>query len=234
MWHCDAPTTLSLVGVDAAGAASYSFYGDGAADRALPEQALDALPAGVAAVHVGSYTTVVEPVASTLRTLVERMQGRALVSCDPNVRLGVEPDLGVWRRQLQWMLPRTQLLKLSEEDLLALHPGADPDTLAQQWLAQGVALVVLIRGAAGAVGWTRQARVEVPPVAAQVHDTVGAGDTFQAALLTWAAEQGRLSAQGLAQIDAPMLRAALQFAAQAAAITCTRRGANLLRRAELP
>ncbi len=229
----DAPTTLSLLGLDAAGVASYAFHGDGAADRALPLESLGALPVDAAAVHVGSFSAVVEPVASTLRSLVDRVQGRALVSYDPNVRLGVVPDAMVWRRHLRWMLPRTQLLKVSHEDLQVLQPGADADALARHWLTEGVSLVVLTRGADGATAWTPSCRVDQGPTTVQVVDTVGAGDTFQAALLAWAAAHGKLSGPGLAQLDEASLRDALSFAAQAAAITCTRRGADMPRREDI-
>ena len=74
----------------------------------------------------------------------------------------------------------------------------------------------------------------MPPVPVTVADTVGAGDTFQAALLTALAERGRLSREGLAGLDEATLTAVLSFAAQAAAVTCSRRGADLPRRAELP
>lgn len=233
VWRSDAPTTLGLVGLNAAGVASYAFYGEGAADRLVPPQALDALPADVTAIHIGSYNAVVEPVASTLRTLVSRHQGRSLIAYDPNIRLNVEPDLARWRDQLEWMLPRTQLLKISDEDLASLYPGADPQALASSWLAQGVTLVVLTRGAQGAVAWTASHQVQVPTVPVQVIDTVGAGDTFQAALLTWLAEQDALSAQAISRLDARALTQALEFAARAAAITCSRRGADMPRRAEV-
>lgn len=233
VWRSDAPTTLGLVGLNAAGVPSYAFYGEGAADRLVPPQALAALPADVTAIHIGSYNAVVEPVASTLRALVSRYQGHCLVAYDPNIRLNVEPDLGRWRDQLQWMLPRTQLLKISDEDLASLYPGADPQALASSWLAQGVALVVLTRGAQGALAWTASHQVQVPTVPVQVVDTVGAGDTFQAALLTWLTEHGALSAQAISRLDAQALTQALDFAARAAAITCSRRGADMPRRPEL-
>jgi len=67
----------------------------------------------------------------------------------------------------------------------------------------------------------------------QVVDTVGAGDTFQAALLTRLAELGALSPAGVRGMAATTLLDALRFAAEAAAITCSRRGADLPRRAEL-
>ena len=87
-----APTTLSLVGLDAKGVPSYSFYGQGAADRQLQLTdlaALTGLAQSAQAVHLGSYATVVEPTASTLRALVEREHKRCLIAYDPNLRLNV-------------------------------------------------------------------------------------------------------------------------------------------------
>ncbi|WP_280153063.1 carbohydrate kinase [Piscinibacter sp. XHJ-5] len=230
----DAPTTLSLIGLDAHGVPSYAFYGEGCADRLLPASALAQVPSTARAFHFGSYTMVVEPVAQTLRALVERERGRALIAYDPNIRLNVEPDIGRWREVLQWMAARAHLLKISEEDLALLAPGAAPATLAAQWIAQGVALVVVTRGGDGAWAWTAREHVDVPAAPSVLVDTVGAGDTFQAALLAWLAERGVLSAAALLALNAAQLRAALGFAAQAAAITCSRRGADLPRRAELP
>ena len=229
----DAPATLSLVGLDARGVPSYAFYGEGAADRRLPLDALPLVPPADA-YHFGSYAMVVEPVATAQRALVEREHARSVIAYDPNIRLNVEPALPRWRDTLQWMLPRTTLLKLSDEDLGLLYPGADLAGLAASWLAAGVALVVVTRGAAGASAWTRAGQVAVPPVPVAVVDTVGAGDTFQAALLTALAERGLLTRAALAGIGIDALTSALQFAARAAAITCSRRGADLPRRPELP
>lgn len=244
----DAPTTLSLVGLDAQGVPSYAFYGDGCADRLLHAADLARVPAGITALSVGSYATVVEPVASTLRALVTRVrtprprpgQGQGpgegqstLIAYDPNIRLNVEPDLQRWRDQLAWMLPRTDLLKVSDEDLGLLQPGLAPDAFAAHALARGVAAVVVTRGALGALGWTGHASAVSAPVAVAVIDTVGAGDTFQAALLTWLAEHGALTSTALAALTSGELHDALSFAARAAAITCSRRGADMPRRGEL-
>jgi fructokinase len=229
-----APTTLSLVGLDAQGVPRYDFYGQGAADRELPLSALAQVPTQASAYHFGSYAMVVDPVASTQRALIEREWQRSVISYDPNIRLNVEPRLAQWRDTLQWMLPRTALLKVSDEDLSLLYPDADITTLAQQWLGAGVALVVVTRGAQGAWAWTAQQHVAAAPVPVQVVDTVGAGDTFQAALLTALAERGLLQRDALKQLSADALRSVLAFAVQAAAITCSRRGADLPRRAELP
>ncbi len=229
----DAPTTLSLVGMDAHGVPSYAFYAEGAADRQLPLQALGQVPPA-SAYHFGSYAMVVEPVASTQQALVEREWHRSVIAYDPNIRLNVEPDIQRWRDRLKWMLPRTTLLKISDEDLGLLCPGRTAADLAAEWLAAGVALVVVTRGGAGAWAWTRGQHASVTSTSVLVIDTVGAGDTFQAALLTWLAEHGALTRTAIEKLGQSDLEAALRFAAQAAAITCGRRGADLPRRDELP
>lgn len=229
----EAPTTLSLIGLDAKGVPSYSFYGEGCADRLLTADALATLPDSVKAINFGSYATVVGPTAVTQRMLVEREYQRTLIAYDPNIRLNVEPELEVWREQIDWMLPRTRLLKVSEEDLGLVVPGTTPKEFAARALAQGVKLVVVTRGGDGAIGWTAQHEVAVPPIPVKVIDTVGAGDTFQCALLTWLAEQDKLSAAALGALSAKEIESALGFAARAAAITCSRRGADMPRRAEL-
>jgi len=230
----DAPTTLGLVGLDAKGVPSYSFYGEGCADRLLGIDAIGLLPARISAVQVGSYATVVPPIADTLRALVEREHRRTPICYDPNVRLNVQPALAPWRDTLHWMLSRTHLLKISDEDLNLLRPGLPSAQFAGEALAAGVGLVVVTRGAEGATAWSRQGEASVPARALTVVDTVGAGDTFQAALLTWLAEHGCLSIEGIPSLSSGQLGDALGFAVAAAAITCSRRGADLPRRAELP
>ena len=229
----DAPTTLSLVGLDDSGVPTYSFHGHGCADRLLPIDALARVPAPARAFHFGSYAMVIEPVSATQRALVEREHRRSLIAYDPNIRLNVEPDIQRWREILQWMLPRTHLLKISSEDLDLLYPEQDAAALARGWITQGVALVVVTHGAAGVSAWTADQALRVAPVTVEVVDTVGAGDTFQAALLAALAERDVLSADALRAMPAAFLREVLGFAARAAAITCSRRGADLPRRGEL-
>ncbi len=230
----DAKTTLSLVGLDSKGVPSYAFHGERGADRQLGLEVIDHIPADVKAIHFGSYATVVEPVGSTQRAIVERFRDAALITYDPNVRLNVVPALDVWREHLAWMLPRTDLLKVSEEDLGLLMPDVMLADFAAQAIGEGVKLVVVTRGGEGSIAFGAEASAESLPVRVDVVDTVGAGDTFQAALLTWLSEHGRLSGQGLAALSQHELEAALGFAGTAAAIVCGRRGADMPRRAELP
>ncbi len=145
----DAPTTLGLVGLDASGSASYAFYGHGCADRLLRAEHLPVLGDDVKALHFGSYTMVVEPVASTHRLLVEREHASRVIAYDPNLRLNVEPDLARWTDTVAWMAQRVHLLKVSSEDLELLRPGAPMQQVVDEWLQQGVSVVVVDAGKQG-------------------------------------------------------------------------------------
>ncbi|MET0982691.1 MAG: carbohydrate kinase [Telluria sp.] len=221
-------TALVLVSVDERGVPLYTFYGSDTAERMVALADLELVPRDAEAIHVGSYCMVVEPVASSLRALVERQRGRSLIVYDPNVRLAIEPRVQVWRDTLQWMLERSDVLKVSEEDIDALYPSLSIAVFVEQALEAGVALVVVTRGEHGVVAATRALPVlELPAMPVAVVDTVGAGDTFQAGLLAWLQRGGFLTRHAVQSIGSDALAEALKFAARAAAITCSRRGADL-------
>lgn len=229
----DAPTTLGLVEMDARGVPRYAFYGNGAADRLPTINHLPTLPDSIRAIHVGSFATVVEPVASALETLVRSERAGRLVAYDPNVRLNVEPSLERWRDKVNTLASLAHLVKISDEDAHLLYGEACDDSLARSWLDAGTSLVVMTRGGKGATAWTTHERVDVASPSIKVVDTVGAGDTFQAAMLAHLAETGALSPAKLEKLSEAELIKLLGFATRAAAITCSRRGADLPRLDEL-
>ncbi|MEM6942385.1 MAG: PfkB family carbohydrate kinase, partial [Pseudomonadota bacterium] len=179
------------------------------------------------------YSLAVEPVGSTLLNLFEREAGQRLLTLDPNVRLSVEPDVAHWRRRIDRLVEHSDLVKVSDEDLALLYPGEAPARAAARWLTMGAALVVLTRGAVGAEAFSAAGHVRVLGRAVTVADTVGAGDSFQAALIATLAERGLRERAAIQQLDASTLTSILDFATRAAALTCTRRGADLPRRADL-
>ena len=229
----DAPSTLSVISVDAAGVPRYAFHGTGAADRQITHDTLPALPKAARVLQFGSYALAVEPVGSALHALAARERERRLITYDPNVRLNVEPDRSHWRAVVEQMVSVAHLVKVSDEDLALLYPDETPEQVAARWLGRGVNLVAVTRGSQGASAWTHAAQADVPTPKTEVVDTVGAGDTFQAALLTWLDEHDALTPEKLAALGDASLVALLSFAARAAAITCSRRGADLPRRDEL-
>lgn len=231
----DRLTTISVVSTDAHGVPSYAFHGEGKADRMVtPADLPSALPDSVQALTFGSYTLAVDPVGAAYLTLARREAGRRIISIDPNVRPTVTPDMGQWRARFEAFADLADIIKASDEDIrLAYGEGADIETVARGWLGRGAGLVVVTRGSEGALGLTARERVTVPGRAVTVVDTVGAGDTFHAALLVRLSALGLLSKDGLARLDSAALEAAMWYACTAASITCSRRGADLPRAADV-
>ena len=227
-------TTLALVGLGAEGVPQYSFYGHGAADSAIEETDLPELPPSVAAMHFGSYSMVVEPTGSSLLQLALRNHHGRLISLDPNPRLNIEPDAGRWRRRVEAFSEVADLIKVSDEDLEMLFPGDDVESAISRWSSRGVQLVVVTRGGDGALVSLRGEHFEASGRTVEVADTVGAGDSFQAALLGGLDELGKATKPGLSKVSLDECRRIVDFAMRAAALTCTRRGADLPRRCELP
>jgi fructokinase len=209
----DAPTTLAMVGLDANGSPQYSFRGEGCADRLLRAEHLPALDARVRGLHVGSFSLVVEPVASTLLQLVAREHQQRLISLDPNVRLGPAPDIAHWRERV--------------ETFALLYPERDPQQVAASWLNERCQLVFLTHGSAGASVHSRHGHWTAPAVAVLTRDTVGAGDTFQAALLSYLARHHLDTPEALATLSREQIDDMLRLAIEAAALTCSRVGPDL-------
>lgn len=229
-----APTTLAMVALGAGGVPIYSFRGEGCADRLPRIEHLAPLAADVRGIHVGSYSLVTPPIADTLLALVCRESANRLISLDPNIRLNVEPNVLRWRERVEAFAERAHLIKVSDEDLALLYPGEAPEAIAQRWLQEGCELVLLTRGGAGAQLFSRRhGELYAAARTVTVRDTVGAGDTFQAALLSYLHENKRDSPSSLAKIERDQLQALLGFAVQAAAITCSRRGPELPYRYEI-
>jgi fructokinase len=228
------PTTISLVDLAPDGAPAYAFYGDDGADRVVTPADLPRLGPEVWGLHAGSYSLAVEPVGAALLDLFTRESRRLLLTLDPNVRLAVQPDAALWRRRVDAFVRLADLVKLSDEDLRLLRPGADPSALASEWLRAGAGLVVLTRGAAGAEAFSAAGRVTVPGRPVSITDTVGDGDAFQAALIAGLAERGIRDRRALAALDREVIADLLAFANAAGAIACTRQGADLPRRVDLP
>ncbi|MEV3873968.1 carbohydrate kinase, partial [Streptomyces sp. NPDC049906] len=221
------PTTLALASVAPDGGAGYAFYGEGTADRLFT--AADRLPAGTRAVSFGTCSLVLEPGASAYERVLHRAhRDGVLTVLDPNVRPALIPDAEAHRARFRSWLPSVDLLKLSVEDARWLG-GAPTD-----WLAAGPAAVVLTRGADGLSVHTRAGEeVRVPAVRVRVVDTIGAGDTVTAALLHRLAAHDALGAGALAAFPRSGWTDVLGFAARAAALTCTRRGADAPTAAEV-
>jgi fructokinase len=220
-----APSTLAVVDVDARGLPQYRFYLTGTSSSVLDyEAARAALPATLTALHVGTLALVMEPIAATIEQLINTdATPDTLVMVDPNCRPGAITDEHAYRSRLARLLRRTDVVKVSAEDLAYLCPGMPPRTAAAGLLDQGPALVLLTDGPRTAHAFLPAHELSVDVPYATVVDTIGAGDAFGGAFLAWWAGNGRTRSD-LADPDA--VRAALQLATQVAALSCTRAGAD--------
>ena len=219
------PAALALVGLREDGVPDYGFYGLADAPAPVPPAIL---PAGCRVIHLGSVGAALGESGAALEGLLHRERGARLLSYDPNVRLAVEPDVAVWRMRVMALSACADVVKVSAEDLE--HLGVSPREAARIWLEGATRLVVVTDGGRGAEAFTRTLHVAVAAPAIDVVDTVGAGDSFQAALLAACADRGALSGMALDRLVADEIREILEFAVQAAALTCTRAGADLPRR----
>jgi len=235
------PTTLAMVHLDGSGHASYSFYLDGTSATGMSDEDLAAAVAhdastATAALHVslGAVTLRSTGTGGTLSGLLASGGQRPLVSFDPNVRTAVMADLAAERAAIEQAVSQVDIVKVSDADLDALHPGEDPLAVAGDWARSGPALVVVTRGADGAVAVRDEGgMLTVAGQRVDVVDTVGAGDAFSSGLLASLEGHGLLERDALRGSDASVLRSVLSFAAEVAAITCTRKGSDPPRRDEL-
>lgn len=227
--HSEHLSTISVVATDENGQPSYAFHGEDKADRDVTLADLPGPDHEFEAITFGSYTLAVPPVSDALLALARREAGRATISLDPNVRPSVTPDIEAWRSQFGRFLPYADIIKASEEDLrFGYGPACDAEELITQWLLRGPRLAVLTRGAHGASAFLRghpEIRVDALPV--KVADTVGAGDSFHAALLAYLSKIDRLARPRFLELEVADLRKAMNFAIAAASITCSRKGADL-------
>lgn len=214
------PTTLALASIDAGGSAEYSFYVEGSADRLF--EVPGELAADTRALSLGTCSLVLEPGASSYEALMRREAGRGVfIALDPNIRAGLIPDAHAYRARFKSWLPYVSLLKLSQEDADWLGPDVEG------WLAAGPAAVVVTHGGDGLTVHTRGGLSHsVPGERVQVVDTIGAGDTVNAALLHALSERDLLSADAVADLPRETWTEVLGFAVRAAAVTCSRAGAE--------
>ncbi len=227
----DAPTTLALAELDDAGVARYRFYEAGTSAPGLTlEAAVEALPDVVATFYVGTLGLVLEPMASTVEALAGRLNDTTLMAIDPNCRPTTIDDPAAYRGRLARLLVRSDIVKVSEEDLAWLDPGAEPVAAARALLVGEHAVALVTLGGEGALVVTAGDVIEVKAPRVDVVDTIGAGDAFMGAFLAHWRGRG-LGRHDLARVYA--VADAATFACRVAAVTCSRAGADPPRLDEL-
>lgn len=219
------PTTVAFVKL-VNGSATYAFYDENTAGRMITRDDLPALGDDIEALHFGAISLIPDPCGGTYEALLAREHDRRVISLDPNIRPGFIKDKQAHHARIMRMAAQSDIIKFSDEDLEWFGMAGDHDTLAGKWLDIGPKLVLITKGAEGAVGYTRAHKVEVPSERVTVVDTIGAGDTFDAGVLASLRRDGLLTKPQVASLDEGAIRNALALAAKIAAVTVSRAGAN--------
>jgi fructokinase len=217
----DRPTTLAFVKLTN-GSASYAFYYENTAGRMMTMADMPTLPDTVSAWFSGGIWLAVEPCGTTLEAMFLREAAKRVTMLDPNVRPGFVTDRAAYTARIDRMIAAADIVKLSDEDAIWLYGAADPQAI----LAKGPKVVLITEGAAGASAYTARSKVSVGAPKITVADTVGAGDTFNAGVLAALDRAGLLSKSAIAALTDAQLTDALSLGTRAAAITCSRPGAN--------
>lgn len=215
----DRPTTLAFVTLTD-GQATYAFYDENTAGRMLSLADLPDLGAECSALFFGGISLVSEPAANSYAELCLRNARQRVIMLDPNIRPDFITDESGYRDRLNRMFGAADIVKVSDEDLEWIGGGVG------NLLNLGARLVVVTKGAAGAEVYRSQGHFEVAAKPAQVVDTVGAGDTFNAGLLAGLDRDGLLTRAALTNASDDALRPALDLGITAAAVTVARAGAN--------
>jgi fructokinase len=229
----DRQTTLAFVRI-IAGESQYAFYDAQTASREWTYQRGSIPFSTIEAVHVGSTTLVNETGAAETAALIADARPVSTVSFDPNCRPNLVRDKAAYLERMQAFAASADIVRMSDVDFTYLHGSEAYASRAEALFAQGARLFVVTRGTDGAEAWHRKAgyiKAEAPKI--EVVDTIGAGDSFQAALLAALHRQGRLAKGTIEDIAADELRRALTFACRCAALTCTRMGADPPRSGEV-
>jgi fructokinase len=218
------PTALAIVTVSGTGVPQYWFHLADTASFALDlPTAESAMEADTEALHIGTMGLAVEPMATALEGLARSLPSSVLLMLDPNWRAQAISDADAHRSRIRRLLPRTDVLKVSTEDLAFVVPGSDVTEAAGILLGWGARCVLVTDGPEPVLAFTGDLEVAVPVPPVEVVDTVGAGDALGGGFLAWWTEH-RLTREQLA--DPGLLRAGLRAAAEVAVMTCGRAGAD--------
>jgi fructokinase len=219
-------TTLAFVRT-VAGEPQYAFYDEATASRNWRYRRGSIAFAEIEAIHVGSTTLADDKGAAEALAMIEDARGSVTISFDPNCRPKLVKHKASYVERMNAFAALADIVRMSDADFEFLYGGNEYAGRAKSFMAAGASLVVVTRGIQGAQAWHKTAgAVEVEAPAVEVVDTIGAGDSFQAALLFALRAIGRIERESLARTDSAELRRALSFASHCAAFTCGRAGAD--------
>jgi fructokinase len=229
----DCQTTLAFVRT-IAGEPQYAFYDEATASRNWTYRQGSIPFDEIEAIHVGSTTLANDNGAAQALAMIEDAAGSTTISFDPNCRPNLVRHKAHYVDQMNAFAAAADIVRMSDVDFEFLYGGNDYAGKARSLIEAGAGLVVVTRGIKGAQAWHGSVgAVEVQAPAVDVVDSIGAGDSFQAALLFALRAIGRIKTRPLSQMNSDELCRVLSFASICAAFTCGRAGADPPRQSDV-
>ena len=235
----DLNSPLAFVKLNEGKEPEYIFYTEETANRSLSISDLQKEnPEDLSCICFGSISMTMEPVATAIESFILRENARQgdgreapVVSFDPNIRPFMINDKKAFIERMEKWIAASTVAKISKADFKYIYPDIGIEKALQKILAMGPRLAIGTLGTKGAMALLRRndgsiTRVEAPVIDLPVKDTIGAGDAFHGAFLSWLEINGKMSRSSLAALSEEQLYDALYFANIAASIVCTRRGAE--------
>ena|GEM_PF-14406 len=234
-------STLAFVKLEKGREPQYVFYTEACADRSLTVEDLpQKLPSDTKCIHFGSIAMTMEPIASAIEALIlregtrksaDQMDGAPLISFDPNIRPFFIKNKDAYKEHFEKWVAASTITRISAADFAFIYPKMEAEKALRKILSMGPRLAINTMGSKGAMALLRRndgslIKVSVPGIKVPLVDTIGAGDTFQGAFLSWLEIKGKMSRSALVNLSENELHSALLFANKAAALVCSRRGAE--------
>ncbi|MDR0502142.1 MAG: carbohydrate kinase [Treponema sp.] len=243
--RCEQNPILAIIKTEEGAEPQYAFYDEGTSDRLLSDgelrSCLQSAEEKITCVVFGSVSMNMEPIASTIESFILNISDyrtqtkyldKPVIAFDPNIRPFMIKDRDAYLKRFEKLAGASDIAKISSEDFEYIFPGVEPEKALEKTLALGARLAIATLGPNGALALLKRDGQSVTKASAAgiqigaLADTVGAGDTFLGAFLAWLELRGKMSHNAIVNLSEEDLNAALVFANKAAAIVCTRYGAQ--------
>jgi len=225
-----APTTLGFAKITQ-GIANYAFYTNGSSDRSITleeiKESVSSITQAIDCIQIGSISLALAPGADAITDFVLQRNNNCILSFDPNIRADLIEEREPFIMRMIKLFSSADIVKISDEDLEWIFPEIESlQAGAEKILALGATACIITNGKNGSFWYSKDITIQEPIFDIPLVDTIGAGDTFHGGLLAYLHHNNLLNPQALKQISENQAREALTFATKAAAINCSRQGAN--------
>lgn len=172
----------------------------------------------------GSAAIAFDHAGEAIESLANNRPYGSILAIDPNVREQLIPNLQTWRCRIDRLLDKSDIIKMSIEDLEFMAPSEAPAQFADRYLSANALFVIISHGEGGAELFSHSCRIKTSTMPVNVADTVGAGDTLMGAMLAWLQSNGYQNRADISKLQPPDLMSMMRFAGVAASLCCSRQG----------